>query len=263
MKLPDLDLRLFLPKPPFWLIAVAVIGLVASWVPLSLFLKHRFSFHDEPRIHLWQDMDNQPKLKAQASTPVFDDGRAMRPAVPGTVARGHLDADDHLARGFVLTANGSEVQTEYLRGFPEQLAVDELFVQRGQLKYDTMCAVCHGYDGRGNGTVNTRGTELQMNKDPGISLGTAWVPAASLLAEDETTGRMLYGPELYAEGKLYNTITNGKGNMAGYGHALSVEDRWAIVAYVRALQFAQKPEQVRSAWNRLDQAETPALADRD
>ncbi len=250
--MPDLDLRLFLPKPPFWLIVAVVIGTVATWVPLSLFLKHRFSYHEQPRVHLFQDMDNQPKLRAQAASPVFADGRAMRPPVPGSVARGHLDGDDHLHRGFALVADGGEAATEYFQGFPESIEVDERFVQHGQARYNALCSPCHGLDGLGQGMIQQRGQALAINKDSGVKLGTVWVAAANLLTVDEASGQLLYGPGLYPEGKLYNTIVNGKANMAGYGHATTVEDRWAIVAYVRALQLAQQPDQMRSAWRQVD-----------
>ncbi len=259
--LKNLDLRLFLPKPPIWLVAGAALLLVASWVPIALFLKHRFSFHDDPRIHLWQDMDNQPKLKAQHESPVFADGRAMRPQTPGTIARGHLDTDDHLHRGFVLEAgNDGNVATNYLPGIPDEFNVDEAFLTHGQLKYNAQCYPCHGFDGQGNGPVNQRGMQLQTNKDPGVKLGTAWVPVTNLIQQEES-GQLTFGPALYADGKLYNTITNGKGNMTGYGHALSLKDRWAIVAYVRALQLSQQPQAMQTAWQQLDAEHTPALAE--
>ncbi|MEM8783739.1 MAG: cytochrome c [Planctomycetota bacterium] len=261
--LKNLDLRLFLPQPPLWLIAAAVLLLVASWVPLALFLKHRFSWHEEPRIHLWQDMDNQPKLKAQGTTPVFADGRAMRPHAAGTIARGHLDTDDHLHRGFVLAAgDGGQLETVYLEGIPGEFEVDEEFVAHGQLKYNAQCYPCHGFDGRGNGPVNQRGAALQANANAGVKLGTAWVPVTNLLQEAEP-GQLQFGPGLYPDGKLYNTIVNGKGNMVGQGHALSLEDRWAIVAYVRALQLAQRPDAVQAAWGQQDRPGPAALADRD
>ena len=79
------------------------------------------------------------------------------------------------------------------------------------------------------------------NKNDQLKLGTAWTPAANLVGKNQTTRQLLFGPNTYPEGKLFNTITHGKGNMSGYGHALSVQDRWAIVAYIRALQLSQSP----------------------
>ena len=247
MKLP-----LHLPPPPRPLVAVLLLLFVGSLVPLTLFLMHTASFHEAPRIHLFQDMDNQVKFKAQSASALFADSRAMRPQVPGAVGRGQLRNDDHRNRGFELaeasnqegqegqegqTAAESGVETRYLSGFPEGLEVDERFVRHGQDRYEAMCSLCHGLDGRGNGPVHQRAQQLMTS---GRGLGTAWVPPASLLKVEE--GRLSYGHELYPEGELFNTITNGKGAMTGYGHAIPVEDRWAIVAWIRALQDAQEDE---------------------
>ena len=238
MKLP-----LHLPSPPRPLIYVLLLGGITSLVPLTLFLMHSTSHHKEPRIHLWQDMDNQIRYNAQQSSALFADGRAMRPAVPGAVGRGHVGNDDHLVRGFELVEasvteeNPSGTTTEYLEGFPEGITVDELFVKHGQERYEAMCSLCHGLDGRGNGPVHQRAQQLMTS---GRGLGTVWVPPASLMKLEGE--QLAYGPELYSEGHLYNTIANGKGSMAGYAHAMPVEDRWAVVAYIRALQNAQKDE---------------------
>lgn len=250
MKLP-----LHLPSPPRPLVYTLLLGGVTSIVPLTLFVMHSTSFHKEPRIHLFQDMDNQVRYNAQQSSALFADGRAMRPAVPGAVGRGRLDNDDHLSRGFELKetaateSNPSGVQTEYLSGFPAEITVDEFFVKHGQERYDAMCSLCHGLDGRGNGPVHRRAQQLMTS---GRGIGTAWVAPANLLKLED--GKLSYGSELYPEGEMYNTIANGKGNMTGYAHAMPVEDRWAVVAYIRALQDAQK-EAV------LEEASAPATAE--
>lgn len=251
-----LDLRLHLPKPPFVLIAAIVLLLSASLVPVALFLLHRVSYHAEPRVHLWQDMDNQPRFKPQHHTPVFADGRTMRPPVPGTVARSHLDTDDHFNRGFELVADGSELKTVYLPSFPDQVHVDDAFVQLGQNRFNAMCSPCHGKDGRGHGPVNARATELMAVTNPAIKLGTNWVSAADLTAVDENSGKLKFGEALYPNGQIFSTITVGKGNMVGYGHAIPIKERWAIVAYVRALQLAQNPDAVKATWaeNETDHA---------
>ncbi|BAM02907.1 c-type cytochrome [Phycisphaera mikurensis] len=243
MKLP-----LHLPSPPRPLVFVLLLGAVTSLVPLTLFLMHSTSYHKEPRIHLFQDMDNQVKHKAQGASALFADGRAMRPAVPGAVGRGQLGDDDHLNRGFELVEaaateeNPSGTTTHYLTGFPEEITVDELFVKHGQERYDAMCSLCHGLDGRGNGPVHQRAQQLMTS---GRGLGTVWVPPASLMKLEGD--KLAYGPELYSEGHLYNTIANGKGSMAGYAHAMPVEDRWAVVAYIRALQEAQRADVLAEA----------------
>ena len=256
MKLP-----LHLPSPPRALIFTLLLLGVGSIVPLTLFLMHSTSYHEQPRIHLFQDMDNQVKKKAQSATPLFADGRAMRPAVPGAVARGRLGEDDHLNRGFELVQASNdagepgaradepeartdepEARTEYLSGFPESITVERLFVEHGKERYEAMCSLCHGLDGRGVGPVHQRSQQLMTS---GRGLGTRWVQPASLLAV--TDGGLTYGRELYPEGELYNTIANGKGNMTGYAHAIPVDDRWAIVAYIRALQDAQEAEVLAEA----------------
>ncbi len=239
-----LDLRLFLPKRvPLPLIAVASLLVVGSWVPLALILHYTQIYHTSPRIHLFQDMDNQPKLKTQAASPVFNDGRAMRRPVEGTIARGHLGA----AQGTALhtgLASGHGENNSFITGFPEGLEVDEFFLARGQEKFNTFCYPCHGKGGHGDGPVNKRALSLQTG-DPTASYGTSWTPSANLVKSEN--GALTYGEAAYPNGEIFNVITHGKNNMAGYGHAIPVEDRWAIVAYVRALQLSQAPEAATAA----------------
>lgn len=212
---PLADLRL--GRPPFWMIALFLILVVASWVPLVVAARRRVSTSEAPQIHLIQDMDAQPRYRGQQPSPVFADGRSERPAVLGTVPRGGLTEDDHYFRGYA----GAAPQVTFLKGYPQQVKLTEPLLRRGQMQYNIYCAPCHGQDGYGNGPVNARAIELQESK---------WVQAASLHA-DPIRAR--------PEGHLYNTITNGIRNMAGYGSQISVDDRWAVVAYVRALQVSQ------------------------
>lgn len=249
-----LDLRFFLPKRvPLPLIAVACLVVVGSWVPLSLILHYTQIFHTSPRIHLFQDMDNQPKLKAQAASPVFNDGRAMRQPVAGTIARGRLAA----AQGTPLYTgqNTSHGQSAFITGFPEGIEVDEFFLARGQEKFNTFCYPCHGKGGHGDGPVNQRALALQLG-DPTASYGTSWTPSANLVKSEN--GVLAYGEAAYPNGEVFNVITHGKNNMAGYGHAIPAEDRWAIVAYVRALQLSQAPEAATAAMNTAKTTKTAA-----
>lgn len=96
-------------------------------------------------------------------------------------------------------------------------------LDKGREKFEIYCAVCHGNDGRGNGLVNRRAQRI---------LATAWVQPSSMHQDT------LYADQ-YADGKLFNTITNGIRKMSGYGSQITTKDRWAIVAYVRALQASQ------------------------
>ncbi len=103
------------------------------------------------------------------------------------------------------------------------VSISSEVLSRGREKFEIYCAVCHGNDGRGNGLVNRRAQRL---------LSTAWVQPSSMHQET------LYS-EQYADGKLFNTISNGIRKMPGYASQIKSHDRWAIVAYVRALQASQ------------------------
>ena len=246
------DLRLFLPKrvPPV-LIAFAILATVASWVPLSVILNYTQVKHSKPRIHLFQDMDNQAKLKAQAPSLIFNDGRAMRPPVLGTVRRGELNADDALHKGYTVASRGGEATADFITGFPDGVEVDSFYLAHGQKKFDTFCLPCHGKAGYGNGPVNERALAL-VTGDQILSSGTQWTAAANLHTVNATG--LAFGAAQYPNGKLFSTISNGKGNMAGYGHAIPVEDRWAIVAYVRALQLSQNVDAAQLAMDQADAA---------
>jgi mono/diheme cytochrome c family protein len=211
------------PAIPRWLIAVAVIGIPASWLPIMFIARARVSSTTEPRVLFVQDMGKQPKYREQMSSDIFADGRADRPVIFGTVARGKLEEDGHYYRGFESKVNAQtgKVEVTFYDEFPGQVRLTQELVQRGQERFNIYCAACHGQDGYGNGPVNARAVELQQPK---------WVPAASLHS-DLVRQRPL--------GHLFNTITNGIRNMPPYGAQVPVEDRWAIVAYVKALQLSQ------------------------
>lgn len=244
-----LDLRLFLPKRlPMVLVAVAILLVVGTWLPLTMLANYTQVMHEKPRVHLFQDMDNQAKLKAQAASPIFADGRAMRQPVVGSVARGDLHDDAKLHDGYTVKQDKGEFAPAFITGFPDEIEVDALFLAHGQEKFDTFCYPCHGKAGHGNGPINQRAMALQQG-DPTLSYGTAWVTAANLIATLDD-GSLQFGADAYPNGKLYNTITHGKGNMAGYGHAIPVNDRWAIVAYVRALQLSQNTGSAKLAMDR-------------
>lgn len=214
---------------PRWLAYVVVVLVVLSWVPIALTLRARNVKTTKPRIHIIQDMDNQPRINSQARNPLYADRRGMRPPVPGTVARGELAEDNPLYRGI----QDGEDWTSWVEEIP--VPVTLRMVQRGQERYDIYCSPCHGLAGYGDGMVSRRADELQE--------GT-WTPPSSL-----HTDLIRSRPA----GQLFNTITNGIRNMPGYGPQISVEDRWAIVAYVRALQRSQAatvddvPEDLRAS----------------
>ncbi len=119
------------------------------------------------------------------------------------------------------TAAAVEDTTPWLKENPLALSLEVL--QRGQTQFEIYCATCHGNDGRGNGLVNRRAQRI---------LATAWVQPSSLHQDT------LYS-DAYPDGKLFSTISNGIRKMGGYSSQINVRDRWAIVAYVRALQASQ------------------------
>jgi mono/diheme cytochrome c family protein len=208
-----------LRRPPFWMTSAIVVFVVASWVPLVFFARARVTPSPEPRVQFVQDMGTEPKYREQQTSEVFADGRADRLPVPGTVARGQLMADDNYYRGYTRAAGQP---AKFVDGYPSEVKVDLALVQRGQDRFNIYCAPCHGLDGSGKGPVHIRaGVELQESK---------WVPPADLHSET-VRGR--------ANGHLFNTISVGIRNMPGYGQQIPVADRWAIVAYVRALQLSR------------------------
>ncbi len=218
-----------LRRPPFFLIAVGLVAVIATWLPLVFAARARVTPSPYPRISLIQDMGMQPKYREQQSSSVFADGRADRLPVAGTVARGSLQEDDFYYRGFATTdaaADGQSGKTvvKFFDGFPQQVKLTPEFVQRGRERFNIYCSPCHGQDGYGNGTVNQDATVLS-NLEP-----TKWVPPANL--NDEVR-------RARPTGHIFNTINVGIRNMNGYGAQVPPEDRWAIVAYVKALQFSQ------------------------
>jgi mono/diheme cytochrome c family protein len=209
-----------LRRPPFIFIAVGVMLVVASWVPLVLFAKARVERSEEPRILLVQDMGTQPKFREQTTNDLFADNRADRPRVEGTIARGDLQEDDHYYRGYSSTtgADGKK-QVKFFDTFPENVKVTQALLDRGQARFNIYCTACHGYDGYGKGPVEIRSEHL------GSPLN------AKSLHDDSVRARPV--------GHIFNTITNGIRNMPSYSAQIPVEDRWAIVSYVRALELSQ------------------------
>jgi len=211
------------------LIPLIILNLILiAMIPFAIITKARMSRGDQTRLHPIQDMDNQPRFKSQQINAIFADNRAMRPKVPGTVRYNEPIENEALMTG--------QVDGEYIDYFP--IEINDSVMKRGQEQYNIYCSACHGHDGFGNGMVNQRAEQLAE--------GT-WTPPLSY-----HTQQVRDRPN----GHLYNTIRNGIRNMPPYGSQISVEDRWAIVAYVRALQRSQNatledvPEDQRQALER-------------
>jgi len=181
-------------------------------LPFACLFRARNATSPLPRVHLIQDMDNQLRFKSQQVNLLFADTREERPPVAGTIARGHLPAEEGFRQG---VRDGRWIET-----FP--LPVTETLIHRGQERFGIYCAPCHGLAGYGDGIVAIRADRLQE--------GT-WVQPSSLHAATVAVRPV---------GHLYNTITNGIRTMPSYGSQISEVDRWAIVAYVRALQLSQR-----------------------
>jgi mono/diheme cytochrome c family protein len=155
-----------------------------------------------------QDMHNQPKFVEQRGTDFYADGRSARPQVENTVARTQLHEDAYFYTGMV---NGKEGEA---LPFPATIAV----LEKGQERYNIYCTPCHSRVGNGAGMIVSRGYH------PAGNFHTARLIAAPL-------------------GHFFNVITNGYGAMPEYAAQVSVEDRWAIAAYIRALQLSQNAKE--------------------
>jgi mono/diheme cytochrome c family protein len=241
----------------------AVIALILiALIPGAVVLRMRAATSEFPRWQVFFDMDFQPKKKPQQTTTLFADGRTQRMPVPGTVARGDLDLADPYYLGYdpdktaalmqgepgsarmvafqdpakpadgaapanaaqpdavaPVAAAPAEPNYAWISDFPVE--VDDALFELGKKKFETNCSVCHGFAGYGDGLVAKRAANLAQGY---------WLQPTSMHEErivKQTIGR------------IYYTVTNGKGKMAGYASSLTTKERWAVVAYVRALQRSQ------------------------
>lgn len=157
----------------------------------------------DPPFHLVPDMDWQPKYQAQQAGPLFEDGRAMRPIVEGTVAQETPPDDADLERG----ADG-----EYVAHVP--MEVTQKVLERGQDRFNIYCTPCHDKTGAGRGMAVQRG----------------FPPPVNLTSDTVRNMR---------DGEIFHVITHGIRNMPSYRHQVPVADRWAIVTWLRVLGHSQ------------------------
>jgi mono/diheme cytochrome c family protein len=188
-----------------------------------------------------RDMQDQPKMKPFRSSPFFSDGLSTRPPIEGTVARGFLKTDTEFFTGKKAgkapanaaapsqtpagpqptgTSTGPALQgaaayPDDVELFP--IPVTEEIVVRGKQRYEIFCSACHGLTGNGDGMIVRRGFRR----------------AASF--KDD---RLRQAPV----GHFFDAITNGWGVMPGYASQIPPQDRWAIIAYIRALQLSQQAQ---------------------
>lgn len=205
-----------------------ILGAVAVVALAGLRFDHGGAPSLRPPIEIFRDMDHQPKFQPQHPSTFFADGRSARQPVAGTVPLGYALPGGYLqagAKNGALEPAGFANQPDYFNtgkfgdsygdGFPVELAVNiEKLLARGQERYNIHCAVCHGKAGLANGVVSQYG-----------------VAAIANLVDDRIRAM--------PDGQIFSTITNGKNTMGAYGPNIAIEDRWAIVAYLRALQKSQ------------------------
>jgi hypothetical protein len=164
-----------------------------------------------------QDMHDSPRLEPLEKSSFFSDGRASRHPVEGTVARGQLNSDLHLHEGRRILKDpsraGEEPETELVDELPYEVTRNMLVT--GRERYEIFCTPCHARTGNGDGMVVRRGFQQPPS-----------------LHDDKIRSATL--------GHLYEVIRRGIGAMPGYGAQIPVDDRWAIVAYIRALQLSQR-----------------------
>ncbi len=251
-----------------------LVALLAGLVPFGLIALARSQPSPLPPVHPIQDMYKQSKFRPQHGNTMFADGRAMRPRIPGATARDDLrfnaemvyDPNHPYAMDVQLSggtdaaqqphaidfregpATGADAAKEegqylaltegietsggkpaYVKAFPVKVTMDLL--RRGRERFTINCSVCHGQAGYGDGTVALRAAEIKDAQ--GDAAG--WVAPKNFHTDDMRAQPV---------GQIFNTITNGARTMPAYAKQVSVLDRWAIVAYVRALQKSQHADAV-------------------
>ena len=179
-------------------------------------------------IEIFPDMDRQPKVKAQTPSHFYADGRAARAPVDGTVPLGYSMPMQKRVDGSVGQATGpymhiifssspnymdtGKMGENWGTGIPFE--VSSAIMRRGQQRFGIYCGVCHGATGAGNGIAQKFGLNTVQS-----------------LLQDRI--------RVMSDGEIFNTVTHGNNTMMGYGDRVQVIDRWAIIAYLRALQKSQ------------------------
>jgi mono/diheme cytochrome c family protein len=191
--------------------------LVVSTAAVIGVLGFRGSHFRNPPLFIFPDMEWQLKLRPQKPSGFFANGRTSQLPVPGTIPR---STPIQTLSGPIYPYEDAPVNTGRITGttnFVETnpLPITAAMLKRGQQRFSINCAPCHGKLADGNGITKKIG--------------------AMLIVANLHDARMVE----MTDGELFYVITNGRNNMGAYGPNVTVEDRWAIVAYLRALQFSQ------------------------
>lgn len=179
----------------------------ALFLPLLLAGCRGEKFKTQP-VHPNLNMDQQKRFEPQEKNEFFSDNRAMRQPVEGTIARGKLKQDKAYYQGI-------NEDSSFVSEIP--VDVTKSFIYRGKDRYEVFCTPCHGIAGDGNGII--------------MANNYGYVPAPSFHIDRLQSQKVGY---------LYSAIANGIRTMPSYASQIPVKDRWAIVAYVRALQRSQE-----------------------
>lgn len=209
-------------------------------------------------------MAQQPKVKPQQGNTFFGDGRGSRPQEIGTIARGEiltetdefLQEDAHYYTGRkesapVLDSSKPEtVLAQYESNFPKRLTINEELLKRGQERFNIYCSVCHGQTGNADGTIVQRGFLRPPAFYPVKIVGGRDGEPKEFQADYHSRGLGYLGAKQIPlwkapAGYIFTVISNGYGAMGSYSAQIPVKDRWAIIAYIRALQYSQS-EQART-----------------
>ncbi len=197
------------------LISFAIIGAALGAAVMGI-AGFRGGLSRKPPIEIFADMDNQPKFQPQRPADFMANGVSSQLPVAGTVARSR---PIHTVDGPVYLFQDAPVNTGRIVGttnFVETnpLPINRQLLVRGRERFDIYCSPCHGRLGDGNGITKKIGD----------------MPAVVNLHDDRIV--------TMTDGEIFNTITHGKNTMGAYGPLIPTQDRWAVVAYLRALQLS-------------------------
>jgi mono/diheme cytochrome c family protein len=207
------------------MLRISFIAFILGAISIAVLAGFRGTHSPFPPVEIFPDMKRQPRYDAQHESTFYANGSAAREPVAGTIPLGYTLAGSYLqagAKNATLQPTGFTNKPDYYNtgkfgdvygdGFP--IDVTEALIKRGQERFNINCAVCHGKVGMANGVTTQFGLAAVAN-----------------LLDDRI--------RTMPDGQIFSTITNGKTTMGAYGPNIAVDDRWAIVAYIRALQKSQ------------------------